>query len=183
MKFMFVILLIMIFSFISALFSLKYKTEKAKKEKAEKELKDLINQKSKKELMPVELTLADKKFLFKIFREKISYISFIKNIKQYFLIYNKNDLSLSGINKDYDIIKVEIRKMKLNKDILFNASIKAWKKESDFKKNADPDKEVVDLLCKKEFFNNQILAALSKFFINPSSKKNDLKNKLSIDND
>lgn len=146
-----------------------YKSESEKNKKLKKELETELSKKVKRELVSVPLSFSDKKQLMRLFKEKISFMSFISETKDYLFYYKKGETTIAGINKDYAIIKVKVRKLKLRKESFFNVTITAWKTENDFKENKTPDKELVDLLCKKEIFNSQMLAGLNKFFNNPTN--------------
>lgn len=147
-----------------------YRSENKKNAKLKQELREEIEKKAKRELVTVSLTMADKKRLMKIFREKIEWMVFMRDTKDYVFHYKKGEASLSGINKDFAIIEVKIRKQKLIKQEYMNVTIKAWKTEDSFKDKKEPDKDFIDLLCKKEVFNSQILATMNQFFHNPSNK-------------
>lgn len=163
-------LLLLGLTFISTLFFSMYKHENKQKKKIADELKEELDRKAKRELIPTKLTISDKKQLMRIFNEKIEWMIFFGEKKEYVFYYKKGEASLTGINKEYAIIEVKIKKLRFQKEGFFDISIRAWEKEEDFKAKSDPQKEMINFLCKKDLFNTQIMAAMKKFFYNKNEE-------------
>lgn len=142
-------------------------------------MKQELDKKTEKQIETVELTTWDKKQLFKIFRKKIEYMSMIKTVNQYEFFYKRGDFFIGGVNNDYDVVKVQVRKVRINGQSLFNMDVLAWTDNDDFKKDYKPSKEILEVMIKEETLKDQTLFVMNQFFTN----KNDIKEEITINND
>lgn len=142
-------------------------------------MKQELEKKKQKEIENVEFSKRDKNLLFKLFRKKIEYLSLIKTVEQYEFFYKRKEFFIGGINKDYDIIKVQIRKVRINGQSLFNMDILAWTDEEDFKKEYKPSKEILEVIIKEETLKEQVLFSMNQFFTN----ENKINEEITINND
>ncbi len=142
-------------------------------------MKQELNKKTEKQIETVELTTWDKKQMFKLFRKKIEYISMIKTVNQYEFFYKRGEFFIGGVNSDYDVIKVQVRKVRINGQSLFNMDVLAWTDKDDYKKEYKPSKEILEVMVKEETLKEQTLFVMNQFFTN----ENKVKEEITINND
>jgi len=157
-------------------FVLKYKIIKNKNKELEKKLERI----TEKEIVNVDLNSSDKKFFQKIFNKKIKYLSFIKKIKYYEFIYSRGDFFFGGKNENYDVVKIRLKKIKINGEPLFNIDVFAWEDKLSFEREEKPDKQIIEVLTKKEMFKQQVLLTLDNFFVSIKEKET---KEITIDNE
>lgn len=175
MRFLILLFLIVVFiAFVVVL--VKYLLLKEKS----KQLKQKLEKQSSQNVEVVNLSKRDKINLFNVFGKKLSYKSLISKVIQYEITFNKNEFFIGGINDKYDIIKLNIRKIRLNGQSLFSIDVMAWSDKEDYLSDYKPSKEILETLIKEETLNEQTLIVMNKFF----SNKNKIKTAtITIDND
>lgn len=169
--------IIILLIFVILFFLFKYTMAKDKN----KDLKKELSKKAEKEMIHADLTRSDKKFFSKIFNKKINYISYVKKIKHYDLFYRKGEFFYGGLNEEYDVIKISLRKVKVNGEELFNMDVYSWKNKLAFEREEPSDKKMESILTKKELFKQQVMFSLDGFFEKLVKEKDE--NTINIDND
>lgn len=142
-------------------------------------LKKDLKEKNESTIKNLDVETNDKKLLKKIFNKKIKYISFVKKIKRYDFILNKNEEILNLKNEHYDIIKISLNKILMNKESYYNVEIKAWKHLSSYEMSEAPTKEDLNILIKKIDFEKQFKLKINEYLL---SEKNRNTNKIKIKN-
>lgn len=97
----------------------------------------------------------DKKTISTAFGNKVSLSDFFLNSKDVKLLFCKGSLIMSKVNEDFDIISVNIEKIKNENESFFQVSMKAWVNESSMVKNVKPD-NIVDFKTLPLNFNNSV---------------------------
>lgn len=141
--------------------------EQKKNEKNEKKAESKKKDDSKVQedsIQNIELTISDKKMMSKIFKKKVSRFIYIKNISVYEFFYRQGDMFQNKINKDFEVIKVSLKKIKISEKVFYSIDIMAWNTKYDFENKKAPVNKIENVLSSEGNLNDQVEITFKDFF-------------------